>query len=85
MSWKTSHTQQPQLRKIDLTRLKSMTEEEWAEVVDYVPFMSGPNRYQDYLDTCNLHMTNYIFKPRCFATAKEAGMTMLRTLNFMNK
>lgn len=80
----SKHTQLNQMPKIDLTRLKEMTESDWQAIVDRIPFTGHPfENYRDYTDGINVKMTNHIFKPRIFKTAKESGMSMLRTLNFM--
>lgn len=83
MEWINSHTQQPQMPKIDLTKLKSMSEEDWKEIVNHIPFQGNPSGdFRDYTDGSNRGMTNHVFKTRVFQTAKESGMSMLRTLNF---
>ena len=83
MIWRSKHTQQEQRPMIDLTRLKQMTEEDWRKVVNTVPFSGDPlHSYRDYTDGCNVRMTNFVFRPKVFKTATEAGMSMLRTLNF---
>lgn len=82
-TFKSSHTQQTVLPKLDLTRLKEISEEEWREIVIHVPFLGNPlGDYLDYTDSSNLGMTNWVFKPRVYQTAKESGLSMLRTLNF---
>lgn len=83
MTWKSKHTQQSQRPKIDLTRLKEMTEQDWQILVNRIPFTNNPfSAYRDYTDGCNVRMTNFVFKPKTCKTAKESGLTMLRTLNF---
>ena len=80
----TSHTQQPAMPEIDLTKLKEMTEEDWKKIVIHVPLLNRPfGDFLDYTDGSNVYLTNWVFRPRVFQTAKEAGMSMLRTLNFM--
>lgn len=83
IKYSSTHTQQRVIPKIDLTRLKSMSEEDWKQIVINVPFLGGLNNYLDYTDKSNLGRTNWVFKPRVFKTAKESGMSMLRTLNFI--
>jgi len=84
MGFKSSHTQQKVLPKIDLTRLKEMTEDDWKQIVNTVPFTNNPMQsFVDYTDNSNLGRTNFIFKQRVFKTAKESGLSMLRTLNFI--
>ena len=81
---KTSHTQKLVMPKIDLTRIKQMTEDDWRKVVIHVPFLGNPcGDFVDYTDGANVGRTNWVFRPRVFQTAKESGMTMLRTLNFI--
>lgn len=82
MRWTEKHTQGSKRPKIDLTNLKGMTEEDWKEIIDTVPFMDNGCRRRDYRDGANIHMTNFIFKPNTFRTATESGLSMLRTLNF---
>lgn len=80
----TSHTQQPVMPKIDLTRIKEMTESEWKEIVIQVPFLGNPfGDYLDYRDSSNNGRTNWVFKPKVYQTAKESGMSLLRTLRFI--
>ena len=81
--WKESHTQQKSRLYIDLTKLKSMTEEDWSKIVHRIPFLGDiKSDYRDYRDNSNLKRTNYVFRPKTFKTAKESGLSLLRTLNF---
>lgn len=69
--------------KIDLTKIKEMTEEDWEKIVIRIPFMDNGKTYFDYRDHKNRRLTNWTFKPNTFMTAKESGMTMLQTLSFL--
>ena len=78
-----THTQQATMPKIDLTRIKEMTEEEWKSIVIHVPFLGNPfGDFLNYTDNSNLGRTNWVFKPKVYQSAKQAGLSMLRTLNF---
>jgi hypothetical protein len=80
---RNTHTQQSVMPKIDLTKIKSMTEEDWRKIVVRVPFYDFTPAYLDYSDGSNKGRTNWVFKPKVYRTAKESGLSMLRTLNFM--
>jgi len=83
MGYYMLHTQQATMPKIDLTRIKDMTEEEWKSIVIHVPFLGNPfGNFLDYTDGSNLGRTNWVFKPRVYHSAKSAGLSLLRTLNF---
>lgn len=82
MIWKSSFTQSPVRPFIDLTRLKQMTEEDWRKIVCRVPFTREAFVWLDYRDTSNIGRQNFVFLPRTFKTATQAGLTMLQTLNF---
>lgn len=71
--------------EVDLTNLKNYKEKDWKDVVNTVPFLNRIPSYRDYTDGSNINMTTFVFKPRTFPTATQSAMTMLRTLNFMNK
>jgi len=78
------NTQSNQMPKIDLTRLKDITDSDWGKLVNRIPFTGNPSQnYRDYTEGINVKMTTHVFKPRVFKSAKESGMSMLRTLNFM--
>lgn len=81
MRWNQSHNSENVLPRLDLTKLKDMTEDDWQQIVVRVPFTGF--RYLDYRDHSNVGRTTWVFKPRLFKTATESGLTMLRTLNFM--
>lgn len=81
-----SHSQQPSIPRIDLTRLKDLSEDDWATFVIHVPFLDNPlGDYLDYTDNSNLGRGSWVFRPKVHQSAKQAGLTMLRTLNFLNK